>query len=190
MHMTPKTIIIGGLAVVLSVVAVVVFLPLAVFKPAPTITTNQYTALEKEGRELYKSNGCVYCHSQFTRPNDHSTSKPSRAGEYVYDKPHQLGTLRTGPDLANIGFKRGDRWETDHLHDPRKFTPNSIMPAFSYLTDRQLEALVAYLNRLGNKQNASTDLMIPAEYNDMKQPYPTDIKTWDAGRKHLRSSAA
>jgi len=183
MHMTPKTIIIGGLAVVLSVVAVVVFLPVAVFKPAPTITTNQYTALEKEGLELYKANGCVYCHSQFTRPNDHSTSKPSRAGEYVYDNPHQLGTLRTGPDLANIGFKRGDRWEAEHLRNPRKFTPNSIMPAFSYLTDRQLQALNAYLNRLGNKQNASTDLMVPAEYNDKVQPYPTDIKTWNAGRK-------
>jgi len=183
MQMTPKTIIIGGLAVVLSVVAVVVFLPIAVFKPAPALMTSPYTALEQEGLELYKSNGCVYCHSQFTRPNDHSTSKASRAGEYVYDNPHQLGTLRTGPDLANIGFKRGDAWEAEHLRNPRQFTPNSIMPAFKYLTDRQLEALVAYLNRLGNKRNASTDLMIPAEYRDRKQPYPIDIATWDAGRK-------
>jgi len=183
MQMTPKTIIIGGLAVVLSVVAVVVFLPIAVFKPAPTLTTSPYTALEREGLELFKSNGCMYCHSQFTRPNDHSTSKPSRAGDYVYDNPHQLGTLRTGPDLANIGFKRGDAWEAEHLKDPRQFTPNSIMPAFKYLTDRQLEALVAYLNRLGSKRNASTDLMIPAEYRDRKQPYPIDIETWDAGRK-------
>lgn len=183
MQMTPKTIIIGGLAVVLSVVAVVVFLPYAIFKPAPTIITAEYTALEKEGLELYKSNGCMYCHSQFTRPNDHSTSRASRAGEYVYDQPHQLGTLRTGPDLANIGFKRGDRWEKDHLLRPRDFTPNSIMPSFSYLTERQLNALVAYLNRMGNKQNASTDLMVPREYSEQRQPYAIDIKTWDAGRK-------
>jgi cbb3-type cytochrome c oxidase subunit II len=117
--MTPKTIIIGGLAVVLSVVAIVVFLPYAIFKPAATVTTAPYTALEKEGLELYKSNGCMYCHSDFSRPIDHSTSKPSRAGDYVYDQPHQLGTLRTGPDISNIGFKRGDKWEADHLRDPR-----------------------------------------------------------------------
>jgi len=183
MQMTPKTIIIGGLAVVLSMVAVVVFLPYAIFKPTATISTNQYTALEKEGLEVFKSNGCMYCHSQFTRPNDHSTSKPSRAGEYVYDQPHQLGTLRTGPDLANIGFKRGDRWEMDHLKDPRKFTPNSIMPNFSYLTEHQLKAVTAYLNRMGNKQNASTDLMVPAEYARQNQPHQLDVKTWDAGRK-------
>lgn len=183
MHMSPKTIVIGGLAVVLSVVAVVVFLPFAIFKPAPTVMTRPYTALEARGFEIYKANGCVYCHSQFTRPNDHSTSKPSRAGEYVYDTGHQLGTLRTGPDLANIGFKRGDAWEIEHFKDPRKFTPNSIMPSFKFLSDEDLKALVAYLNRLGNKANASTDLMISAEYIDKTQPYTLDEKTWDEGRK-------
>ena len=183
MQMTPKTIIIGGLAVVLTVVAFVVFLPYAVFKPAPTITTNQYTALEKEGLQLYKSNGCVYCHSQFTRPKDVTPSKPSEAGEYVYDRPHQLGTLRTGPDLANIGYKRGDAWEADHLKNPRKYTPNSIMPNFSYLTDHQVKAIVAYLNRLGNKRNATTDLMIPTKYYEMEPPFPLDINTWTAGRR-------
>lgn len=183
MQMTPRTIIIAGLAVVLAVVAVVVFLPVAVFKPAPTITTKPYTALEQEGLELYKSNGCTYCHSQFTRPNDHSTSRPSRAGDYAYDKPHQLGTLRTGPDLANIGFKRGDVWEVEHLKYPRQYTPNSIMPSFVYLTDHQLEALVAYLNRMGSKRNASTDLMIPAEYDRQKQPFALTAATWDEGRR-------
>ncbi len=183
MKMSPRTIVIGGLAVVLSVIAVVVFLPIAVFKPAPTVTTEKYTALEKQGLELYKANGCVYCHSQFTRPNDHSTSRASRAGQYVYDQPHQLGTLRTGPDLANIGFKRGDAWEKEHLRYPRQFTPNSIMPSFSYLTADELNALVAYLNRKGNKRNASTDLMLPAEYDNVTQPYTLDKEVWNEGRR-------
>ena len=39
MKMTPRLIIIGGLAVVLTVVAFVVFLPAVVFKPAPTVNT-------------------------------------------------------------------------------------------------------------------------------------------------------
>ena len=164
MQMTPRTIIIGGLAVVLTVVAFVVFLPYVVFQPEPTLATNEYTALEKEGLALYKANGCVYCHSQFTRPKDVTTSKPSRAGEYVYDQPHQLGTLRTGPDLANIGLKRGDRVGGGPPPRPAQVHSNSIMPSFAYLTRDQVNAIVAYLNRLGNKRNATTDLMIPDEY--------------------------
>ena len=164
MKMSPRLIVIGGLAVVLTVVAFVVFLPAVVFKPKPTLRTTQYTAIEQEGRDLFVSNGCMYCHSQFTRPGDVTPSRPSEAGDFAFDQPHQLGTLRTGPDLANIGLKRGDRWEMDHLVEPRKFSPNSVMPNFSYLSERQLAAVVAYLNTLGNKQTASTDLMIPTRF--------------------------
>ncbi len=164
MKMSPRLIVIGGLAVVLTVIAFVVFLPYAVFKPQPTLETQPYTELEQQGRDLFVSNGCMYCHSQFTRPGDVTPAKPSTAGQFSYDKPHQLGTLRTGPDLAEIGLKRGDQWELDHLKDPRSLMPNSIMPNFSYLSDQQLTAIVAYLNRLGNGRNASTDLMIPDKY--------------------------
>ena len=185
MKMSPRLIIIGGLAVVLTVVAFVVFLPAVVFQPKPTLNTVPYTALEEEGRNLYVSNGCMYCHSQFTRPGDATPSRPSESGEFAYDQPHQLGTLRTGPDLANIGLKRGDRWEMDHLLDPRKFSPNSVMPAFSYLSERQLVAIVAYLNRLGNQQNASTDLMIPVQYLGPKyeaNKFELTNKNYERGR--------
>ncbi|NTU72157.1 MAG: c-type cytochrome [Coriobacteriia bacterium] len=164
MKMSPRLIIIGGLAVVMTVVAFVVFLPAVVFKPQPKIETQPLTALEQQGRDLYVSNGCMYCHSQFTRPGDVTPSRPSEAGQFAYDKPHQLGTLRTGPDLANIGLKRGDQWEIDHLKDPRSLMPDSIMPNFNYLSDQQLAAITAYLNTLGNDRNASTDLMIPTKY--------------------------
>lgn len=182
MKMTPRLIIIGGLAVVLSVVAVVVFLPYAIFKPADTLYVRPYTQLEQEGRDLYVSNGCMYCHSQFTRPEDVTPSEPSEAGDFNYDKPHQLGTLRTGPDLANIGLKRGDTWEIAHFKDPRALTPDSIMPSFEYLNEHQMEALVAYLNTLGNKQTASTNLMIPDKYVDLPQPFPVTVENWDKGR--------
>ncbi len=164
MKMSPRLIVIGGLAVVLTVIAFVVFLPYVVFQPKPLLETQPYTELEQQGRDLFVSNGCMYCHSQFTRPGDVTPARPSTAGQFSYDQPHQLGTLRTGPDLADIGLKRGDRWELDHLKDPRSLTPNSIMPNFNYLSDKQLAAIVAYLNRLGNGRNASTDLMIPVKY--------------------------
>jgi len=183
MKMTPKLIVIGGLAVVLSVVAVVVFLPYAVFRPADTLYARPYTALEEEGRQVYLSNGCMYCHSQFTRPEDVVPGSPAEAGSYNYDRPHQLGTLRTGPDLSNIGLKRGDEWEIAHLKKPRDFTPNSIMPEFGYLSARQLTALIAYLNRLGNQQTASTDLMIPAAYRDVRQPKEFTLENFYKGRE-------
>ena len=182
MKMTPRLIVIGGLAAILSVVAVVVFLPFAVFKPADSLHARPYTALEQEGRDIYVANGCMYCHSQFTRPNDVTPSKPSEAGDFNYDRPHQLGTLRTGPDLSNIGLKRGAQWEIDHLKNPRKLTPNSIMPQFSFLSQRQLVALAAYLDKLGNQETASTDLMIPDAYNGKSQPYATTAKNWAKGR--------
>ena len=182
MTMTPRIIIIGGLAVVLSVVAVVVFLPYAIFKPADTLYVRPYTDLEQRGRDLYVSNGCLYCHSQFTRKEDVTPSEPSQAGDFNYDKPHQLGTLRTGPDLANIGLKRGDQWEIDHLREPRTFTPNSIMPSFKFLSEGDMRALVAYLNTLGNKQTASTNLMIPDKYHGLKQPMELTVENWNKGR--------
>jgi cbb3-type cytochrome c oxidase subunit II len=185
MKMTPRIIVIGGLAVVLSVVAVVVFLPAAIFRPADSLYARPYSALEEEGRALYVSNGCMYCHSQFTRPDDVVPGKPAEAGAYNYDRPHQLGTIRTGPDLYNIGLKRGDEWEIAHLRKPRELTPNSIMPEFSFLSERQLRALVAYLNRLGNQQTASTDLMIPGAYLDMKQRARTGTRAATSTRRSV-----
>ena len=186
MKMSPRLIIIGGLAVVLSVVAFVVFLPAVVFQPKPTVNTERYTQLEQRGRDLFVSNGCMYCHSQFTRPRDVTPSRESEAGQYAYDQPHQLGTLRTGPDLANIGLKRGDRWEINHFKDPRKFTPNSVMPSFSFLSEKDFTALVAYLNTLGNKQSASTDLMVPVKYLGTgfeKNKFALTEKNFERGRE-------
>jgi cbb3-type cytochrome oxidase cytochrome c subunit len=183
--MSPRLIVIGGLAVVLTVIAFVVFLPYVVFNPQPTLNTLPLTPVEQQGRDLYVSNGCMYCHSQFTRPGDVTPSRPSEAGQFAYDKPHQLGTIRTGPDLANIGLKRGDRWEIDHLRDPRSLMPNSIMPNFNYLTEAQMAAIVAYLNTLGNHQNASTDLMVPVKYlgpGYEKNKFPLTDENFNKGR--------
>jgi cbb3-type cytochrome oxidase cytochrome c subunit len=182
MKMTPAVIVVGGLAMVLGVISFVVFLPWAVFQPKATLTTNEYTPLEQQGRDLYVSNGCLYCHSQFQRPLDVAPGQPSESGAYVYDRPHQLGTLRTGPNLSQIGRKRGDAWERDHLKFPRRFTPDSIMPSFEFLSDKQLEALVAYLNTLGNKELASTDLMIPNEYLHKTNPISVTATSFAMGR--------
>ena len=99
-----------------------------------------YTSAELRGRAVYISNGCVYCHTQQPRDRnlgpDHERGwgRASVPGDYVYDKPHLLGSMRTGPDLFNIGARQPSKdWHLGHLYQPRAYTPGSIMPAYPYM---------------------------------------------------------
>lgn len=100
-----------------------------------------YTGQQARGRAVYVAQGCVYCHSQQVRDPVYTSDKDRGWGpratvpsDYVYDKPHQLGTMRTGPDLINIGVRQpSDQWHHTHLFNPRSLMPWSIMPAFPYL---------------------------------------------------------
>jgi len=106
-----------------------------------------YTELEQQGRDLYIANGCVYCHSQQPRdpsfaPGDKARGwgRPSVPGDYTYDQPHLLGTMRTGPDLFNIGARQpSDDWHLLHLYNPRAVVKDSIMPPYRFLF-REVEA--------------------------------------------------
>ena len=76
MKMTFRRIVIGGLIVFWFVVAMVVFMPalplpdrLAMDMTQTTIA-HPYTAEEHEGRVLFYSNGCNYCHTQYVREED------------------------------------------------------------------------------------------------------------------------
>jgi len=61
-------------------------------------------------------------------------SRLSVAADYLYDQPVQLGNLRAGPDLANIGVRAPDaNWQLQHLYAPKSVTPNSTMPSFKFL---------------------------------------------------------
>lgn len=99
-----------------------------------------YSATEQEGRALYTSLGCYYCHSQQVRtPSFGSDSargwgRASVPDDYVYDRPHLLGTMRTGPDLMDIGVRQPSRdWHYLHLYQPRAVAPYSVMPSFPFL---------------------------------------------------------
>jgi cytochrome c oxidase cbb3-type subunit 2 len=93
------------------------------------------------GREVYISEGCLYCHSQQIRAADFGVdiqrgwgSRRSVARDYIFDRPHLMGTMRTGPDLANIGVRQRSRqWQYLHLYHPPITSPGSIMPSFGFL---------------------------------------------------------
>ncbi len=94
------------------------------------------TPLQAEGRIVYAANGCGYCHTQQVRPlaEDEVFGRPSAPGDFAYQTPELLGSERTGPDLTNVGERRGsDVWQYMHLYDPRSVVPESIMPSFSWM---------------------------------------------------------
>src|SRR4030095_15075386 len=71
------------------------------------------SGMAERGRRVYAANGCVYCHSQQTRPDYASADIDRKWGErrsaprdYIFERPVLLGQERMGPDLSNIG-KRG-----------------------------------------------------------------------------------
>ncbi|WP_332815152.1 cbb3-type cytochrome c oxidase subunit II [Ramlibacter sp.] len=107
---------------------------------APPPKLKPYTDAQLRGRAVYIANGCVYCHSQ--QPRDRGLGpdlqrgwgRAAVPGDYYYDKPHLLGSMRTGPDLFNIGARQPSKdWHLGHLYQPRAYVKESIMPAYPYL---------------------------------------------------------
>lgn len=109
----------------------------------PTIASvKPYTPLELHGRDIYIREGCVNCHTQMVRPFRSETERYgeySKSGEYVYDHPFLWGSKRTGPDLQRVGGKYGDSWHYYHMLDPGSVSAGTIMPAYPWLFEQQID---------------------------------------------------
>ena len=102
-----------------------------------------YSALQLSGRDIYVSEGCYLCHSQMIRPFRAEVERYghySLAGEFVYDRPFQWGSKRTGPDLHRVGGRYSDEWHRVHLNNPRDVVPESIMPGYPWFETTMLDA--------------------------------------------------
>lgn len=102
----------------------------------PVAGLKPYEPLQLVGRDVYVREGCYNCHSQMIRPLHAETLRYghySLAGEFVYDRPFQWGSKRTGPDLHRVGGKYSDEWQRLHLSGPRDLVPESNMPAYPWL---------------------------------------------------------
>ena len=103
--------------------------------PAP------YYGLALQGRNVYVDQGCAYCHTQQVRPKGYGAdvrrnwgNRRTVARDYMYEYPILLGTMRTGPDLANIGARQPARdWHYLHLYNPQITSAGSVMPRYPYL---------------------------------------------------------
>jgi cytochrome c oxidase cbb3-type subunit II len=109
----------------------------------PITGLKPYTALQLTGRDVYVREGCYNCHSQMIRPFRAEVERYgpySVAGEFVYDRPFQWGSKRTGPDLARVGGRYSDEWHRLHLNNPRDLVPESNMPAYPWLAKSPADA--------------------------------------------------
>jgi cytochrome c oxidase cbb3-type subunit 2 len=110
-------ILIIGILLVVAIGGLVEIAPLFYLKS--TIEKVQgvrpYTPLELAGRNIYVREGCYNCHSQMIRPLRDEVERYghySLAAESMYDQPFQWGSKRTGPDLARVGGKYSDEWQS------------------------------------------------------------------------------
>ena len=133
----------------------------------PVAGLQPYGPLRLAGRDIYVREGCYNCHSQMIRPFRAETERYghySVAGEFVYDRPFQWGSKRTGPDLARVGGRYSDDWHRAHLSNPRDLVPESNMPGYPWLASTALDAnaIVPNLKALQRLGDPYTDADIAA----------------------------
>jgi cytochrome c oxidase cbb3-type subunit II len=138
----------------------------------PVAGLKPYPPLQLAGRDIYVREGCYNCHSQMIRPFRAETERYghySVAGEFVYDRPFQWGSKRTGPDLARVGGRYGDDWHRTHLANPRDVVPESNMPAYPWLAKTAVDdsAIVSKLRVLRGLGHPYTDADLAGAKGDL-----------------------
>lgn len=112
------------------------------------------------GEDIYRKEGCWYCHTDQTRTLVEDTvvngsafypAPPSSANEYIYQKISFLGTKRNGPDISRIGVKTQSRdWHKSHFWNPRNKSSGSIMPAFKHFFNYHPDEPITTTRRVPN----------------------------------------
>ena len=120
-----------------------------------------------DGAQVYAENGCYLCHTQVIRPtyagNDlyrpdwgglksdpdrGDTRRETNADDFFGESFAQIGVMRMGPDLSNLGrrveslyAKDGDaaQWLYEYIYNPRNDSDrrHSACPSFRFLFDER-----------------------------------------------------
>jgi len=151
-----------------------------------------YSPLELLGRNVYIREGCYLCHSQQIRPFKDEVERYghySLAAESMYDKPFQWGSKRTGPDLARVGGRYSNDWHVAHMISPRAVVPESVMPAYPFLAERQLQYgdIADHLKSLRAIGVPYTDEMIAKARVDLQAQVDPDADPTDMLKRYPRA---
>ncbi|MEP7200661.1 MAG: cbb3-type cytochrome c oxidase subunit II, partial [Chloroflexota bacterium] len=159
-----KALTVGSLFFLAAGVFVTIIIPsLDAQAYTPTEYAHAFTPDEARGRDIFKREGCWYCHTQQVRPPEANIGTVklkgdigpvSRPGDYVYQSPVFWGTERQGPDLTHVASRKDDKgfnyggnvdWQIAHLIAPQEMNPGTVMPSFRHLPIDELRAVAAYL---------------------------------------------
>jgi len=144
-----------GVFVVIAYAGIIEILPNFAEAARPVKGLKPYSVLELAGKEVYKKDNCIACHSQLIRPFKSETDRYgqySLSGEYAYDRPFLWGSKRTGPDLHRVGNYRTADWHANHMWNPKSVVPDSIMPAYKHQFTNAADIATAYAEAVTVKQ--------------------------------------
>jgi len=172
-----------GVFIVIAYAGIIEILPNFAEAARPVKGMKPYSVLELAGKEVYKKDNCIACHSQLIRPFKSETDRYgqySLSGEYAYDRPFLWGSKRTGPDLHRVGNYRTSDWHANHMWDPKSVVPDSIMPAYKHQFTNAADIETAYAEAVTVKQVFNT-------------PYGDEIKpgkaAFEAHKKKILAEA-
>ncbi|NOZ26021.1 MAG: c-type cytochrome [Nitrospirae bacterium] len=74
-----------------------------------------------DGAELFQKEGCVNCH------------RYKGVGGSIC------------PDLTDVSKRRSDEWIRQQIRDSSVNFPDSTMPGFGHLSDKEIQAIIDYL---------------------------------------------
>jgi len=117
------------------------------------------STLVSRGRQVYISEGCIHCHSQYVRPGSSDEVMWGPTVNVVVrrtEEPPLIGNRRQGPDLSEVGSRRSALWLRAHFLNPAMLVRESPMPSYAHLfADQRGEALLACVQSLGNTHGAA-----------------------------------
>ncbi len=160
-----------------------------------------YSPLELAGRDIYVREGCYTCHSQQIRALKDEVERYghySLAAESMYDRPFQWGSKRNGPDLARVGGKYSNDWHYAHLINPQSMVPESLMPRYAFLANREVNVAKVTRAVKANKAlgtpyteeqvaNVAADIAAQADVNAdpeaLATRYPKAVQVQGDGRR-------
>ncbi len=138
--------------------AAVLLAALALWTTTKALTPTPAPLTQAErGRQVYISEGCINCHSQYVRPNtpDVLLWGPALSVEDLRRQhPPLIGNRRQGPDLSQVGGRRSPLWLRAHFYAPPQVSHGSFMPSYAYLfradpgAESRGDDLIAYLQTL------------------------------------------
>jgi nitric oxide reductase subunit C len=88
-------------------------------------------------------------------PNPVTVSSKSHNGEDLFKSLgcsacHMINGIggQVGPDLTKVGSRRNKSWIEEQIKDPQSHNPDSVMPSFKNISDKNINSLADYLSGL------------------------------------------